>query len=455
MNLRTMLDKILGDAFSNENDPEKLASERKKLLSYVIFANIMANFYGGNFYTGLLLLMNASDSFMGTLSMINIAVGILPIFSAVVLDRFERRKKILVIFRIIIDFLSIVVIGIIPLLNIENGSKLSAVLMITFITGCIANIASPGYSVWHIRLIPEDKRAGYFSFMSIVTGIIGYVITIAASNVLDHFKAMGYELQTILILRAVALVFACLEVVCLIKVKEFPVPRTYVKINVMHIFKRAMKSGKYLVSIAIGCMYAFAANLQGPYFSIYLLKDLGLKYSYLSLISFLYMPFMIFLMPVWSRIIRKISWNRALIYCLVINVPVYCLYPFTTKSTLFMYLAGSILSYTVAPGFGLVFSNNTYHNLPENDRTELIGFYATVYNLFALAGVSFGKWFIGATEGKFIKIFGLSMMNKQYIMFLMAFGLLAMAIVVYFINKRDNVKSAEAVNIETGTEDPS
>jgi hypothetical protein len=422
---------------SKLNDPDELAGERRKLTGFSYSAGIAANLYGGNFYTGLLLLMNADDKFMGTLAMINIGVGILPVFSAVFLDKFEHRKKILIIFRILIYALSIAGIGVLALVKADNSFKLSAILMVTLISGCIANIASPGMSVWHIKLIPEDKRAGYFSFVTITSGSINYLLTVAASSILDHYKALGYEFRTLMILRAVSLIFAALDIFLLTKIKEYPNLKTGTRLNVFNLFTKAFKSKKYLVSVAIGCMYCFAVNIQGPYYTVYLLKELGLKYSYLSLVTLLYMPFMIFFMPVWSRIIRRTSWNRTLLYCMLIYIPAYFLFPFTGKETIFIFPLASIVAYIASPGIGLFFSNNSYHNLPEHDQTELLGFYATVNNLASLAGVALGRWFIGATEGKHMVMFGQDMTNKQYLMFLVAIGLMLMTATVFFIDKKN------------------
>ena len=55
----------------------------------------LGNLIGGSFWTGLLILMNASDSFIGSMSMISTAANMLQLFAPILLERFEHRKKLL------------------------------------------------------------------------------------------------------------------------------------------------------------------------------------------------------------------------------------------------------------------------------------------------------------------------------------------------------------------------
>ena len=52
---------------------ERMSQDRACLVISNYTTNIVANLIGGSFYTGLLLLMDADDSFIGTMSMIGVA----------------------------------------------------------------------------------------------------------------------------------------------------------------------------------------------------------------------------------------------------------------------------------------------------------------------------------------------------------------------------------------------
>ena len=54
---------------------------------------------GGTFWSGLLLLLNADDSFIGTASMIGTAANMLQLFAPLILERFPRRRTMLTVLR--------------------------------------------------------------------------------------------------------------------------------------------------------------------------------------------------------------------------------------------------------------------------------------------------------------------------------------------------------------------
>ena len=84
----------------------------------------MANLVGGNFYTGLMLLLGADDSFIGLMSMFVFSANLMQIFSPLVLEHFPQRKKLLILMRLIIQTMNIVLIGCIPFCPFERQAKL-------------------------------------------------------------------------------------------------------------------------------------------------------------------------------------------------------------------------------------------------------------------------------------------------------------------------------------------
>ena len=59
-----------GEGWYFQDDPS--SKDRVRLLGFNYSANIITNLIGGSFFTGLLILMNASDSFMGAMTMITL-----------------------------------------------------------------------------------------------------------------------------------------------------------------------------------------------------------------------------------------------------------------------------------------------------------------------------------------------------------------------------------------------
>lgn len=67
-----------------------LSRDRMNLLRYALVNNVIANLVGGNYFTGLLLLMNADDNFIGLTSMIPLAANLVYLFGPPIIERFTR-----------------------------------------------------------------------------------------------------------------------------------------------------------------------------------------------------------------------------------------------------------------------------------------------------------------------------------------------------------------------------
>jgi predicted MFS family arabinose efflux permease len=419
------------------NPEDEIEINRKNITISNYSSGVVNNLIGGNFFIVLLLLMKADDSYMGLVTMAGLIGNLLQVLSPLVLERFQSRKKLLIGVRAVIYFFNIVVISIVSLLPVTNGIKLMMVLLIILFINFINALSAPGFMVWHIKSIPEKVRSNYFSFFTITNGIIIYTIILTFSKIVDYFKASGNELQVLLILRILTLLLCVVDICFLFKIKEYPNQSSGTKVSFVSIFVAPFKEKKYLITVLIACLWNFSANIPGPYFTVYMLKDLGVSYSFLNLVNMFNIPALIFLTPLWRKKINTTSWFKTLYLSMGLFLITYILLSFVTKNTLYLFPIAVIFSFLVAPGINLVFANIPFINIPEKDQTNYIGFFAAMNNLAALIGVLTGKEFIKHTEGITISILGIGMQNKQYILILTAFAMFIAVILIYLMQRKN------------------
>ena len=419
-----------------QGSSDEITYSRRNITASNISAGITNNLIGGNFFTGFLLLLNADDSFMGLVTMAGFLGNLLQVLSPLLLERFQKRKLLLICSRGAIYFFNIVVISIIPLLPMVNGIKLMLIISVILFINFINALSAPGFAVWHIKSIPEEARSKYFSFFTIINGIVIYSVILTSGKIIDYFKASGNELQGLLIFRGVALVLCLADIFFLFRIKEYPNERSEGKISLVSILLNPFKEKKYLVTVFIACLWNYSANIPGPYFTVYMLKNVGVSYSFLNIINMLNIPVLIFLTPLWRRRISSTSWFGTLYFSMGLFLLNYVLLAFVTAKALFLYPLAILFSFLVAPGINLVFSNMPYINIPAKDQTNYIGFYSAMNNLAALLGVLTGKEFIRHTEGFDIKLLGVEMQNKQYILILTATVMFIAVITIFTINRK-------------------
>lgn len=408
---------------------------RRNILISNYAGGVTNNLIGGNFFTGLLLLLNADDAFIGLVTMTVMFGNMLQVLSPLILERYAHRKRLLVAGRIVIHFFNIIVISLIPMLGATNSLKLTLILFVVLVVNLMNSLMSPGYQVWHIRSIPESLRSRYFSLFHITNGFIVYSVILFSSRIVDVFKQSGNEMTGLMLLRWASLILAVVDVIFLCKVKEYPNQLSQKRVSLVDVLLNPFRERKYLLSVLMACLWSFSANIPGPYYSVYLLKDMGVSYSFINMINMLSVLIMMLVMPLWKKRIDTTSWFKTLYLCIGFYLIHYLGLAFVSEKTLFLYPVFLVYAFMLSPGLNLVFSNLPYMNIPEKDQTNYIGFYASMNNLAAFLGVLLGREFIKRTNKLSIQVIGISMGNKQLILILTALIMVGAVICIFFLSR--------------------
>ena len=146
---------------------DAMSTDRARLLACNYTSNVIANMIGGTFWTGFLLLLNADDAFVGTITMIVTAANMLQFIAPLFLEQFKKRKVMLTIMRAIIYLLNVVLIGVIPLFPVGSQFKLTMVAISVLLVNVINALIAPGLSIWHVQSLPNNVRQSFFSVRDI------------------------------------------------------------------------------------------------------------------------------------------------------------------------------------------------------------------------------------------------------------------------------------------------
>lgn len=419
---------------------DRSSQDRARLLVLNYTANIIANLIGGSFFTGLLLLMDADDGFIGTMSMIGVAANMVQMFAPLLLERFKKRKPLLLAMRASTMVINILVIGLIPLAPIGKQAQLTLVGVCVAVVNFVGALAAPGITVWHLQSIPPRVRSGFFSLVTMTVGSVVAIFNLLGSTVVDAFTAHGNEYGGLMALRIFAFALYVVDFYLYMRIKEYPYEDSGERFKLRDLFTLPLKNRIYLRTIAIVFLWNVTANIPGSYYTVYLLKNLNVSYTYIMIMNMLNVPVVLLLTRVWSRI----SSGRSPFKVLSMGMSMYLLHyiglAFVGQNTLFIYPITLIWAFVMAIGINLPFASIPYVNIPRERQTVFIGFYSTMANFAALIGVAIGKYFIAATEELKISIFGFEMINKQYLLLLTA---ALMAIATLLVHRIDKVTPCE------------
>ena len=403
-------------------------------LKYTYNSNIVANLVGGNFYTGLLLLLGADDGFIGLVSILVTAANMLQLFSPLVLEHFPQRKKLLIITRLVVQTLNIAFIGAIPYFPAGQQAKLFMFAAAQLILNCMHALTCSGLSVWHIQFIPNNIRLNYFTLITMTNGAVVALVNLIAGFFLDKFKAAGMELQGITILRVIAYVMLLYDLTLLLRMKEKPYQRTVEKIKLYDILIKPFREKVYLRTVAIAVLWTFTSGIQSSFFSVYMLKNIEASYSFINLVNLLNAPILMLCTPLWSKFLRRSSsWLKTLNIAVCIYAVHYFLFSQVNQNNyLWLYTFAQIWAFTLGAGILLAMNNVPYINIPKANQTQFISFYSTVTSIGSLLGVALGRKVVTSLAGTTL----LGMCDKQMLLFF-AFFMMETAALVMFILRRN------------------
>ena len=435
--------KLLGGIFTEgwyvKGDP--MSNDRARLLACNYTSNVIANLVGGTFWTGFLLLLNADDAFIGTVTMIATAANMLQFVAPLFLERFKHRKVLLTTLRGILYLINVLFIGLIPLFPVGSQFKLTMLAISLLLVNIINALIAPGLSIWHVQSIPNNVRQAFFSVVTMTVGAVVAVCNLAGSKLVDIMTAHGMEYQAFLTLRIVAAVLCVAELIMYFKIKEYPYESSSDRFTIKDLVTEPFRNPKYLFTVAVVFLWCFSANLPGSYYTVYLLRDLEVSYSYITLITMFNVPIVLLLTPIWRKVLSKHGWFKTLYMSLAVYLVHYFLLAMVTKKTLFIYPISQILAYVFAIGINLAFTGIPYVNMPEKRQTVFIGFYSSVSNLAALLGVTLGKYFVLFTEEMHLNILGFEFGNKQALVALTGILLIGSAIGIKIIDAKTSKDS--------------
>jgi MFS family permease len=433
---RNLANRIFGDIMLIFNREEEHARNRLYLLRFSIYTNVIAILFGGYFFTGLLLKLGADDAYMGAVTIVTYACSFAAVFSPMLVDRFMRRKTMLLLSRGLYYLLLLGFITAMPYLNAGASAKLSGILVLVALANLIAALAGNGFSAWHLQSLPESIRSSFYANLSMIIGVLNMILLNLAALFADFFKAKGQEVLGIVLLRLLALLIAFAEIYSLSRIREYPYERPEKRASLREIFAKPLENRRYRAVMAVIMLWMLASTIPGPFFQVYLLRDLHISYSFLSIVNLLNIPVLVIAMPLWGRAVSRMG-DAGLFPPLTALLSLHFLsLAFVTEANYqWLYPISVFYFFVIAAGIAQAASMMPFKYIPEASHSNYLPFYGAVTALSALGGTLIGQGFVLSTESAGIVVQGIPMGNKQLLMLATGAAVLLGAVLMAFINR--------------------
>lgn len=375
------------------------------------------------FYTSFLMIYGIDLVNIGIITFIPYIAGCFGIFSPSLLERFRKRRWVLVGGRFLYHTLNILGITLVPVLVHTQAARTAWFVAIIFLANLVNALIGSGFSVWHLNFIPNEIRAEFFIKQSTISSFIGIGISLLSGIIADALAASPYANTIIIAFRYVAYFLSVIEVIILALPKEFPYPQTRCKPRIRDIFIMPFSSRPFILTMAVVLMHTFFMNIPSSFLNYYLLNDVGVQYTYTYAINMVYPFTLILLQPLARRLINRFGWFKVFAISLLLHAPSHLAYSFVNAGNyLWLYTAVRLFQHVAGVGLNTTYSNIAFVNLPPSDQTNYISFHQIVVNISTFLGMMIGTALVAAIGDSTVTLLGVRFTSVQMLLWATALG---------------------------------
>lgn len=279
-------------------------------------SEMMTTFTGSAFLVAMALLMGANNVQIGLLASLPTFTNIFQLISIWLVRKFNNRRAIAVYCSFLARF-PLVLTGISALWF--AGSSIQVLIFFLFFYYLFGSIAGPSWNSWMKDLIPENILGNYFSRRSRYNQTLDVVLSIVLAVLLDLIKSRypQYELHVYAIFFIIAGIVGLLGGYVLSKAPE---PQSYLSDTpILALFRQPLKDMNFRRLLAFNSAWAFSLNIATPFFTVFMMKTMGLPISYIIILSIISQLSSIFTIRTWGTLADRYS-NKSII---ALTAPIY------------------------------------------------------------------------------------------------------------------------------------
>jgi len=419
-------------------DDTGMSPQQRKNLYLVILA-VTAGMLGTVVTTGPVWsafqrqVLGANDFQLGLISAIPFAVSALQIFFSYFMEKRRSRRSLFLFF----GFLGRtfwILIGLVPFLFPSFSVDLRIWLVIVFVGVIFAgnSFVSLGFGSLMGDLVPIRIRGSYFSIRQVVSLASGVIAGLAISVMIDKVGKVGYSIALV-----IAGVSQLMDIACFGFIKWPPMPENKDDhTSLLAMIREVFANKNFVKLIVFYVAWVFAANIAGPFWNVYMLEDLQMSFTQMSLYTQIISNIStVLVISFWGRLIDRYG-NKPILQMAAILMAFSPLpWFFATPATTFFVLISNVVSGASWPVSDLCQQNLYLNHSPQVHRSMYIAVFLACVNLLGVAlANAFGGWLMqapfAALGARHYVLFGQPMTNTRYL-FLTTIFLRLLVMLIY------------------------
>jgi MFS family permease len=312
---------------------------------------------------------------------------IAPIPGAQLAQRWDSRRRVVVVVWAIVRTLSLFLLAI-PFF-LRGDAAIYAIITIWALRAGLANLAHPAWVSLSGDLVPQDRRGRFFSSRNMATALCSMLFVPLAGQLIDWIGVpQGYQWSF-----GLSALFGYAALYFYSRIPEPVQASESAQHQKRGTFWRSLLDNRiFLFFTLIMMLWNFSIQIGGPFFRVFQVKVLGSSTGMVGLMSMLMSLTRIVGQRFWGRIVDRRGSRWVMTIC-ALGIPVVpWVWAVIAKPwhVVFMSLPGGFLW----AGFDLA-SFNILLDLPrDQERTQATAAYTTLVNVSMVVGPIVGGWLV-------------------------------------------------------------
>ncbi len=401
--------------------------------------------------------MGAAETYLGAFGVFlggaPLQIGALatlpPLVGAIVqaigmrLSEHSRSRRSIVSGLIRLQALLLLPIASIPFL-FESGSKaVTALIGVVVLYHVTIGLIAPIWNSLVGDLLPPLSRGEFFGFRNKWMAIVTFSALIFAGQTIHGFNSFGFEawgFALVFVLAAVARwssasVFRGVDDVSLHVPDES-------KFTFWQFIARARYSNFVKFVFFVSCMN-FSASISGPYFAMYMLKDLALSYADYTIVVAAAVLAQFVVMRSWGAMSDQFGNRTILKVCgtLVAFNPVLWLISSNFWYVIFIQFYSGIFW----AGFTLAAANFVFDAVTPPKRARCVAYQAIINGFLVFGGSFVGGWVVHLVPQGWVDHLGLWVPNSKFLALFVLSGVLRIGVMLFLFPAFKEVRQVESI----------
>ena len=284
-----------------------------------------------------------------------------------------------------------------------------------------------GANNWLISLVQKERLGRYLGLKDSMTLVASTGGSLILSKILDAYRFADQEILGFRIIGILCIGICAVDITCLTLIREPENVKHVEPLNIRKAIQMPLTDQNYRNILIFFLLWSVASNFASPFFSIYMLENLGLSYFYITVMNMVASVARIAAANLWGKAADSCSWRLVTLGSIFMLGVAYIGWGLLTKENCIYWLpVVQAVSGAAWGGINIATFRMQFAFAPLEHRVSYVSFCSTMVGFVGFFSSMLGSTFVALAKD--IRILNIPVDNIQMVFIMSACGIIASAL---------------------------